>query len=444
MTREDEVLEKLRSIADPDYGKDIVELGYVSHLTVTGENVFFHLHLPGSDPAAKAEYKRFAESAVRELPWVRNVTTVFAPAPKRAAFEAEFNGLRGVKHIVAVASCKGGVGKSTTAVNLAFSLARLGYRTGLFDADVYGPSLPTMVKVARTSPEVRGNMLAPFSFEGVRLMSFGFLQEAASSNPAIMRGPMVSQVINQLMTGTDWGELDYLILDLPPGTGDVQLTIGQMVPLTAAVMVTTPQTISFIDVEKGIEMFDRLKVPTIAGVENMSYFICDQCDKKHALFGQGAVGKLTREYGIKMVLELPLVPGLSIAGDTGRPFVLAQPEHEVSGRFKELAAFVAEEVERLEETGRETPAVGFIRGTGITLQFEDDRQGKIIGAAELRQRCTCAHCIEEFSGKSLLDPAKVSKSVEPVSIAPVGNYAVGIKWSDGHSSLYPYEQLVAL
>jgi Mrp family chromosome partitioning ATPase/DUF971 family protein len=354
-------------------------------------------------------------------------------------------GLEQVKHIVAVSSCKGGVGKSTVAINLASAIAQTGARVGVFDADVYGPSLPTVIRPAQTDLYSRNELILPLEYDGMKLMSFGYVPtQAGGSGAAIMRGPMVTQIINQLLTGTEWGALDVLIIDMPPGTGDVQLTLTQLIPLTAALIVTTPQELSFVDVVKGIQMFQKLNVPTIGVVENMAYFICDNCDKKHYLFGSGVRDRLTRQFGIQNAFELPLQPEISRLCDEGHPIVLEHPEHPVSQLFAEIAQSVLSEIKQLASAASAAPSLRFVIGRGIVVTWPDGAEQDVDPAA-LRRRCRCAHCIDEMTGQQRLDPTTVSDEVYPTQITPMGHYAVAVTWSDGHSSsIYPYEMLATL
>lgn len=351
-------------------------------------------------------------------------------------------GLQRVTHMVAVSSCKGGVGKSTVAVNLACALMKKGARVGLFDADVYGPSLPTLVRPDHTDLFSQNEMILPIDFKGLKCMSFGYVPTApGGSGAAILRGPMVTQIINQLLTGTAWGELDYLIIDMPPGTGDVQLTLTQLIPLTAAVIVTTPQEISFVDVVKGIQMFDKLKVPTVAVVQNMAYFQCDGCDKKHYLFGPGVRQRLVDQFGIRNAFDLPLTPELSRYSDAGTPLVLEAPAHPLSEAFDAIADATVSAIDRLKMDSEGPPAIRFVIGRGIVVTWPDGKE-QDIDPATLRRQCQCALCVEETTGRPLLDPGRVSEDIYPSEIHPMGNYAVAIHWSDGHtSSIYPYESL---
>jgi Mrp family chromosome partitioning ATPase/DUF971 family protein len=351
-------------------------------------------------------------------------------------------GLAQVDRLLAVSSCKGGVGKSTVAVNLAATLARAGARVGLFDADVYGPSLPTLVRPRQTDLFSRNDLILPLEYEGMKLMSFGFVPSGGGA--AMLRGPMVTQIINQLLTGTEWGQLDVLIIDMPPGTGDVQLTLTQLIPLTAAVIVTTPQELSFVDVVKGIQMFHKLKVPTVSVIENMAYFQCPGCNEKHYLFGQGVRQRLVDQFGIRNAFELPLLPELSRLSDAGTPLAFQNPDHPLAETFREIAGATMTEIEHLRETADRMPTTRFVIGRGVVVTWPDGRE-QDLDPADLRRRCRCATCVEEMTGQPLLDPASVAEDIYPEEITPMGNYAVAIQWSDGHSSsIYPYEMIAEI
>ncbi len=446
--REQQILNSMRGIIDPDLGKDIVSLGFIRDLAISDQGeVTFAVALTTPACPVKDQFKAACEAAVSALPWVTAVHVTMTAQKRPNPMEARGDGLAKVAPLLAVSSCKGGVGKSTVAVNLAYTLARSGAKVGLFDADVYGPSLPTMVAPEAAGLYQEDGLIVPLAVEGVKLMSFGFIpQEAggAGDQPAIMRGPMVTQVINQLLTGTNWGELDYLVIDFPPGTGDIQLTLTQLVPLTASVIVTTPQQLSFVDVAKGIRMFDKLKVPVVAVVENMSWFECDGCGKRHRLFGEGARQRLTDQYGYTNTFEFPVVPELSWQGDHGVPLVVAAPASAVAARFQELAGSVVREVSKIVHGGVRKPKVLFDAASGIALEYPDGREVSL-NAAEVRRACRCALCVDETSGAPLLDPASVPEDIYPTLIKPLGNYAVAIHWSDGHtSSIYPYDKLEEL
>jgi DUF971 family protein len=274
-------------------------------------------------------------------------------------------------------------------------------------------------------------------------MSFGYANSASNTKAAIMRGPMVSGVITQLATETNWGEIDYLVVDMPPGTGDIQLTLTQQLPFTGAVIVTTPQQLSFVDVIKGMQMFETVKVATLGVVENMSYFICDNCNKKHTPFGKGALSKLVDQYGITNTFELPILEEVSTYCDRGQPALLVDPENSLSKSYIEIADSVIREVAKISNDGIEQPEVKYNKGKGIIITYKNGTSD-IVDPADLRRRCSCASCKDEYTGEPILKPEQVKDDIEPVSIEKMGNYAVAITWSDGHdSSIYPYNKLVA-
>ena len=328
-------------------------------------------------------------------------------------------GLSNVKHVLAVSSCKGGVGKSTVAAGLARALSAQGLKTGLLDADIHGPSVPTLFNLL--SVQVHANefkMMVPLQAQGLKLMSFGFLLGDA---PAVMRGPIVTRYTQQLLLQTDWGELDYLIIDMPPGTGDVQLTITQSIRLSGAVIVTTRQTLSLVDVARGILMFEKVSVPILGIVENMAYFICDSCAKKHYLFGDSQT--VQQRFGVETLVEIPIIPSLAL-----EPF-MAQG-----------AQAVLKAIEAQAQVKEALPQVSF-DAQHIFLKFTDGRQMQIQNR-QLRLSCMCALCVNEISGQKLINSAKIRPDIAPKEITPLGNYALGITWNDGHSSgIYPYTML---
>ena len=353
-----------------------------------------------------------------------------------------FPALAGVQRILAVSSCKGGVGKSTTAVNLALSLHRYGLRVGLLDADVYGPSLPTLLRPE--DPQLFQNaegLIRPLDAHGLKVLSFGWVDPEQNRGAAILRGPMVSQVVSQLATRVEWGELDYLVIDFPPGTGDIQLTLTQQLPINGAVIVTTPQNLSFVDVVKGIQMFDTVKVPTVSVVENMSYYSCTGCGEKQRIFGEGAREKLITQFGFKHTMEFPLDTRLSEMSDAGIPLVVAEPEDPVSQLYYTLAEQVHGELNRLGAEDAGIPTLSYNVGQNCELTYPD---GKIIEIPpfELRFACRCASCVSENTGEQLIKREDLDPDVYPTEILPVGRYAASVKWSDEHrSSIYPYEYL---
>jgi len=442
-SRENEVLDSMRGIIDPDLGRDIVSLGFIKNLEITESGtVRFDVELTTPACPVKEKFREACDSAVSAIAWVQSVDVKMSAQPAQKSSAQSGPGLSQVRHIVAVASCKGGVGKSTVAVNLAFAMKQRGAKVGIFDADIYGPSLPTMVKT-----EFKGlfqddqERIVPVEHEGMRMMSFAFAN-SKQGDPAVMRGPMVTNVIKQLLTTTNWGELDYLVIDMPPGTGDIQITLSQVIPVTAAVIVTTPQDISFIDVAKGIKMFDLMKVPTVAVVENMSYFVCGNCNEKHEIFGSGAMRKLIEQYGFEQSIALPMDPEVSAQCDKGQPIVVEKPDSPISEKYRELADMVIQEISKTLFSDAPKPEVKFEAGKGIV--FSVDGVGGELSTADLRRGCRCAACVNEMTGEKVLRDDEVSEDVNPDQISPMGNYAVSINWSDGHGSIYPYEMLKEL
>jgi ATP-binding protein involved in chromosome partitioning len=259
------------------------------------------------------------------------------PSPNQAP-------LPGVQHIIAVASGKGGVGKSTVATNLAVALGLSGLRTGLLDADIYGPSIPLMMGVNERPQVTSTNRILPFLNHGIKMQSLGFF--LGENAPVIWRGPMVMKAVQQLLQDTEWGELDVLVIDLPPDTGDVQLTLVQTVPLTGAVLVTTPQDLALLDVKKGAEMFKQVNAPLLGVVENMSYFVCPDCGKHTNIFRQGGGQKESERLGIPLLGRIPLEPAVCDAGDTGVPVVIGQPDTAAAEAFQQIAAAVIEVLQR--------------------------------------------------------------------------------------------------
>jgi Mrp family chromosome partitioning ATPase/DUF971 family protein len=455
MTQEAEVLNALRVIIDPDQGKDIVTLGFVQDLKI-GEDgsVSFVLELTTPASPVKEQFVSACEEAVSALPWVTSVFVLLSAQPQKSPtqksptqkspLENQSLGLQQVGDIIAVSSCKGGVGKSTIAVNLAHTLAAMGSKVGLFDADIYGPSLPTLVRVEDTTVYQQDELIVPLEHHGIKMMSFGYIPKNPGSEAAIMRGPMVTQVINQLLTGTQWGALDYLVLDMPPGTGDIQLTLTQLVPIAAAVIVTTPQQLSFIDVTKGIQMFDKVKVPTVAVVENMSYFQPTPGGEIYYLFGRGARKQLVELYGFRNSFEIPIVPELAKCCDAGTPLVSEEPDGAVADVFRELAGAVVREISTMRHAGVPKPAVSYSPGRGIVLTLPDGTEHEL-DPVEVRLNCRGAHSVDEFSGERLISRDDVPLDIYPMRIAAMGNYAVTIQWSHDHpASIYPYDQLMAM
>lgn len=339
---EQSVLDALRQIKDPDLHKDIVTLGFIKDLKIEGGAVSFRIVLTTPACPVKEQMESAAREVVGALPGVTSVNvTMDAEVPKGRGLGDKVT-MPGVRNIVAVSSGKGGVGKSTVAVNLAVSLALDGARVGLMDMDVYGPNVPLMLGASEARPEVDGNKLIPIEAYGVRLMSMAVLQPG--DKPMIVRGPILHGLVKQFLTDVKWGELDYLIVDMPPGTGDVQLSLAQLVPVQGAVLVTTPQEVAVMDVRRALRMFETVAVPVLGVVENMSYFIAPDTGVRYNIFGEGGGQKLAEQYGVPFLGAVPLGLEVREGGDRGVPVVVGQPDSPQSEAFRKVAEEVARQV----------------------------------------------------------------------------------------------------
>ena len=345
---EEAALAALSTVKYPGFSRDIVSFGFVKELAVGGGNVSFRLVLTSDNPQAAEQIRAEAEKALRALPGVSAVTiAVEKPAAPPAGAPTpgtwgQSQYLEGTRFTVAVASGKGGVGKSTVSANLALALARLGYRVGLLDCDIYGPSQQMMMGIAERPFLDENGKIVPIERWGVRVMSIGFLMEA--DTPVIWRGPMVYKAIEQFLGDVAWGEQDFLLVDLPPGTGDAQLTLTQKVALDGAVIVSTPQDVALIDARKGLAMFQKVNVPVLGIVENMSYYECPKCGNRDEIFKHGG-GKTTADaLGVPFLGEVPIDPRVALAGDAGKPIVASEPDSVVSKAFLRLAESVAKAV----------------------------------------------------------------------------------------------------
>ncbi|RZM78983.1 iron-sulfur cluster carrier protein ApbC [Leptolyngbya iicbica LK] len=341
------ILQVLRPVQDPELQKSLVELNMIRNVAVNDGDVSFTLVLTTPACPLREFIVEDCEKAVRTLPGVKSVNVeVTAETPQQKSLP-DRQGIEGVKNIIAVSSGKGGVGKSTVAVNLAVALAQVGAKVGLIDADIYGPNAPTMLGLESANVVVQqgaqGEVLEPAFNHGVKMVSMGFLIDR--DQPVIWRGPMLNGVIRQFLYQVTWGELDYLVVDLPPGTGDAQLTLAQAVPMAGAVIVTTPQNVALSDARRGLKMFQQLKVPVIGIVENMSYFIPpDMPDKQYDIFGSGGGEKAAQELGVPLIGCVPLEMDVREGGDRGIPIVVQSPESASAKALVEIAKSVAGKV----------------------------------------------------------------------------------------------------
>ncbi|MER3399765.1 MAG: chromosome partitioning protein [Thermoflexus sp.] len=337
MVTSEQVWAALRRVRDPELGRDLVSLGMVREVVVDGGWVGVTVVLTTPACPLTEWIEGEIRAAVGALPGVERVEVrMEAQVPPHARLRA-VEGL-GIKNVIAVGSGKGGVGKSTVAANLAVALAGMGAVVGLMDADVYGPNLPEMLGVSRL-PAPRGNKILPAVAYGVRVMSLGFL--LPPEQPVIWRGPMLHTAVRQFLEDVDWGMLDYLVVDLPPGTGDAALSLAQLVPVTGAVVVTTPQGVSLSDVGRAVRMFERLGVPVLGVVENMSGFVCPHCGRETAIFGKEGGRRLAERMGVPFLGEIPLDPRVREGGDEGRPVVVADPEGPAGRALRAIAQQVA-------------------------------------------------------------------------------------------------------
>ncbi|HEX5835326.1 MAG TPA: Mrp/NBP35 family ATP-binding protein [Pyrinomonadaceae bacterium] len=336
------ILDSLRQIKDPDLHKDIVALGFVRDLKIDGGHVSFRIVLTTPACPVKAEMESAAKDIVGGLPGVTAVSvTMDAEVPKGRGL-GEKVAITGVKNIVAVSSGKGGVGKSTVAVNLAVSLALDGARVGLMDADVYGPNVPIMLGASDARPEVDVNKLVPIEAFGVKFMSMALLQPG--DKPMIVRGPILHGLVKQFLSDVKWGELDYLIVDMPPGTGDVQLSLAQLVPVQGAVLVTTPQQVAVADVRRALRMFETVAIPVLGIVENMSYFVAPDTGTRYNIFGEGGGRALAERYHVPFLGAVPLGIDVREGGDKGVPVVVSHPESPQAQAFRKVSEEVARQV----------------------------------------------------------------------------------------------------
>jgi ATP-binding protein involved in chromosome partitioning len=392
----DRILAALKGVKDPDRNDDIVSLGLVSEVVIHKGKVYFAIFVDPARAGALETVRQAAESAVKELPGVESVAVTLTadrepgtasrapsgspvaggnggaarPAPPQrpatgqggfarpgAAREARQRpgGVPGVKHIIAVASGKGGVGKSTTAVNFALALKDQGLKVGVLDADIYGPSMPRLLGVHGQPQQIAGNKLDPMRAYGLKVMSMGFLVD--EETPMIWRGPMVMSALSQMLKDVAWAELDVLVVDMPPGTGDAQLTMAQQVPLAGAVIVSTPQDLALIDARKGLNMFKKVNVPVLGLVENMSTFLCPHCGKPSDIFGHGGAKQEAERLGVPFLGEVPLTMAVRETSDEGKPVVATDPRSPVAEAYRQIAARAFEELERASGKERQAPQI---------------------------------------------------------------------------------------
>jgi len=356
------VLEALKSVVDPNTGRDFVSTRALKNLRVESGDIAFDIELGYPAKSQLPEFRKALIAAARGVPGVENVSVNLVTRVIAHAVQRGVQLLPRVKNVVAVASGKGGVGKSTTAVNLALALAAEGASVGILDADIYGPSQPMMLGIGGRPESADGQTMEPLENYGVQVMSIGFLIEA--DNPMIWRGPMATQALEQMLRQTNWRELDYLIVDMPPGTGDIQLTLSQKVPLTGAIIVTTPQDIALLDARKGLKMFEKVGVPILGVVENMAVHVCSNCGHTEHIFGAEGGKRMSAEYGVEYLGGLPLALTIREQADAGHPTVVSEPDGEIAAVYKAVARKVAVKIaEKAKDYSAKFPTISISKTT---------------------------------------------------------------------------------
>ncbi len=350
MTQEN-VLEALKNVTYPGFTKDIVTFGFVKDITINGATIGLTIDITSSADEVKAQIRSEATTELNKLGFTDVNINITAPqAPKQMSNSVSGKNIAPhVKSFVMVSSGKGGVGKSTTSVNLAVAMAMQGKKVGLLDADIYGPNIPRMMGVDGQKPEIQGNKVIPLKAYGVEIMSMGALMEEGAA--LIWRGSMIMKAIEQFLRDILWSELDVLVIDMPPGTGDAQLSLAQSVPVTAGITVTTPQEVSLDDSRRSLNMFQKLHIPTAGIVENMSGFICPSCETESDIFGMGTTEPVAKEYDTNVIARIPIEPAIRVGGDTGMPVTYHKPDSETAKRYQEAATNLIAFIDKVEAEG---------------------------------------------------------------------------------------------
>ncbi len=493
------ILDALRRVKGPDLESNLVDLGLVSQIVIKDSRVYFSITVPADRAGELEALRQAAEKVVSKLEGVTGTTVVLtaereagAPPPRTAsaAGAASRNtsehprvrearargamgdgaaarrpgsapapaargpapaitprttsqplGIPGVRHMIAVASGKGGVGKSTTAVNLALGLRAIGLKAGVLDADIYGPSQPRLLGLSGKPHVTEDHKLHPMEGYGVKVMSMGFMVDEAT--PIVWRGPMVVQALNQMLREVLWGELDVLVIDMPPGTGDVQLTIAQQVPLSGAVIVSTPQDLALIDARKGLAMFQRVNVPVLGIVENMSYFLCPSCGTRSDIFGHGGAELEAQKLGVPFLGGVPLHMDIRERSDSGRPIVATAPQSPQADVYRDLAGKVWGEIQKATGDAEMAPELQ-VSPDGDRLHVAYDGGETYDLSAEMLRVLSPSAEVQGHSPDQRVTVAK-KKSVRIADLRPIGNYAVRIVFDDKHDTgLYTWDYLRTL
>lgn len=444
------VLDALRKVIDPGSKKDFVSLGLVANVRVQAGKVSFDLYVPTHAEAHMDALRAESLAAVKAVPGVVAVMPNLLKKPKPRVVHGT-QAVPGVNHVIVVGSGKGGVGKSTTAVNLAMGLKKLGYAVGLLDADIYGPSVPTMLgkdfarQADGSQPSTEDNQLIPFEMQGVKVISLGLL--IGKDQPTVWRAPMATKMIQQFLLGVKWGDLDYLIVDLPPGTGDIQLTLSQQSNITGAIVVTTPQQVAIDIARKGLLMFKHVGVPILGIIETMSGFACGDCGSVTSIFGEGGAKRLAKEDSVPLLGQIPVDAALVRACDEGEPIVLRDPKSPSAMAYMKAAGQLVATIEAQSSNEKDVvplavePLPSATGGHRLAIYWSDGMK-YTYGAKELRFACPCAVCVDEFSGQRKIVPDSIPQDVALEKALPVGRYGVNLVWNDKHSTgIYTYRYL---
>ena len=484
----DQVIDALRRVKGPEMEGNIVDLDLISEVLLKDGRAYFSITVPPDRAADLEPLRQAAEKVVKELPGIKGVTAVLtadaprgggAPrahshdhghahghshgGPKEHARVAEARarqgagdgaaargapsggrqmvGVPGVKHLIAVASGKGGVGKSTTAVNLALGFQAIGLKSGILDADIYGPSQPRLLGLSGRPSVVSGNTLRPMEGFGLKAMSMGFLVDEGT--PVIWRGPMVVSALTQMLRDVAWGDLDVLVIDMPPGTGDVQLTMAQQVPLSGAIIVSTPQDLALIDARKGLNMFRKVDVPVLGIIENMSYFLCPKCGERSDIFGHGGARDEAGRLGIPFLGEVPLHMDIREKSDAGQPIVASKPDSIHAQIYRDMAARAWTSVEEAKGARAAPPKLEITSGKDALRVTFEGKPAFELSAEMLRVMSPSAE-VQGHSPEQRVTVAR-KRNVKIKDLVPVGNYAVKIVFDDGHDTgLYAWSYLSLL
>ena len=446
-----QILDSLRKVTDPSTGHDLVKMGLIANIKIQAGKVSLDVHVPHSSLDHMDTIRTEVMKAIKSLSGVQAVMPNMLKKPKPRVVHGQ-QAVPGVNHVIVVGSGKGGVGKSTSSVNLAMALKKLGHKVGLLDADIYGPSVPTML--AKNFPKeseakMDENQIVPFDMQGVKVISLGLL--VGKDQPTVWRAPMATKMITQFLTGVKWGELDFLIIDLPPGTGDIQLTLSQQSNITGSIVVTTPQRVAVDIAKKGLLMFKHVGVPILGIIETMSGFGCGECGAVTSIFGDGGAEALSKDTQVPVLGKIPVDAALVRACDEGEPIVMRDPASISAQAYMAAAAKVIAAVERLGLATTESEIVPLaveaipaeVDGQRHKLAvYWSDGQKYVYETKALRFACPCAVCVDEFSGERRITESAIDDGIYLDKALPVGRYGINLVWSDQHSTgIYTYKYL---